>query len=557
MACLGQQNVEGKRISPSFWSRSLPHFLPHFPWKPHTKGFIKNSFCSGLDPYEFFFHAMAGREGEITKYMTTKDTGYIQRRLMKALEDVSVRYDGTVRTSQDKVIQFVFGEDGLDPLWVESEVVEMRNLTKQQFHSLYHHGDIDSEEFGAGYLAGDMAESVRNSYQERELIEEEFQQLMRDRKMIYKLLTRETHWFHCCNIKRLIQMAAPHSLLAPSSLLSSPPAFATIINGVKSLNKQLCCLPQVSADSVELFNIIIRSTLASKRVLSEFRLRDNDFEWVLGEIQSRMMRALVQPGEMVGAVAAQSIGEPTTQMTLNAFHFAGVAARNTTLGVPRLVEILNITPKLKTPSMRVFLTPNCATNSEVAKLVLWSIQHTTLRALTKSIEINYDGNPNWSAVGMEKLPSPEDFYPWKFSLVDLDEVEMAHRLVAIADIGEQIKEQWGEDLYIEIDSDAYAVHIWKKKLPDHKEDIPLLLFWDLKNKFLQALLDTTVKGMKGVKSASLEEVRVPTMDEEGCVDVRREWVVETEGINFLNAFPLPHVDFTRSTCNDISAIFQV
>ena len=60
------------------------------------------------------------------------------------------------------------------------------------------------------------------------------------------------------------------------------------------------------------------------------------------------------PGEMVGTVAAQSIGEPTTQMTLNTFHYAGVSAKNVTLGVPRLTEIMNIAKNIKTPSLEVW-----------------------------------------------------------------------------------------------------------------------------------------------------------------------------------------------------------
>lgn len=71
-------------------------------------------------------------------------------------------------------------------------------------------------------------------------------------------------------------------------------------------------------------------------MLSEYRLTREAFEWVIGEIESRFLQSLVAPGEMIGCVAAQSIGEPATQMTLNTFHYAGVSAKNVTLGVPRL-----------------------------------------------------------------------------------------------------------------------------------------------------------------------------------------------------------------------------
>lgn len=107
-------------------------------------------------------------------------------------------------------------------------------------------------------------------------------------------------------------------------------------------------------------NILLRSTLCAKRMAEKHRLNSEGFEWLIGEIESRFKQAIVQPGEMVGAIAAQSLGEPATQMTLNTFHYAGVSAKNVTLGVPRLKEIINVSKKPKTPSLTVFLQGTAA-----------------------------------------------------------------------------------------------------------------------------------------------------------------------------------------------------
>lgn len=88
-----------------FFDRSLPHF-EHDSKYPASKGFVKNSFYSGLTPTEFFFHTVGGREGLVDTAVKTAETGYMQRRLMKALEDLSVKYDNTVRTSMEHIIQF-------------------------------------------------------------------------------------------------------------------------------------------------------------------------------------------------------------------------------------------------------------------------------------------------------------------------------------------------------------------------------------------------------------------------------------------------------------------
>ena len=108
-------------------------------------------------------------------------------------------------------------------------------------------------------------------------------------------------------------------------------------------------------------------------------------------------KAMAMPGEMIGTVAAQSIGEPTTQMTLNTFHFAGVSAKNVTLGVPRLTEIINIAKNIKTPSLTVFLMGDAAKDREAAKNVQCALEHTTLRKVTEATEIYYDPDPKVSS----------------------------------------------------------------------------------------------------------------------------------------------------------------
>lgn len=120
VACVGQQIIAGSRIPDGFQSRSLPHF-PHGSKTPAAKGFVQASFYSGLSPTEFFFHAVSGREGLVDTAVKTAETGYMQRRLMKALEDLSTQYDGSVRNSTGGIVQFVYGDDGLDPALMEGD----------------------------------------------------------------------------------------------------------------------------------------------------------------------------------------------------------------------------------------------------------------------------------------------------------------------------------------------------------------------------------------------------------------------------------------------------
>jgi DNA-directed RNA polymerase III subunit RPC1 len=118
VAVVGQQIIGGARVPDGFQDRSLPHF-PKNSRLPPSKGFVRNSFFSGLNPTEFLFHAISGREGLVDTAVKTAETGYMSRRLMKSLEDLSTQYDDTVRNSASGVVQFKYGDDKLDPVDME------------------------------------------------------------------------------------------------------------------------------------------------------------------------------------------------------------------------------------------------------------------------------------------------------------------------------------------------------------------------------------------------------------------------------------------------------
>jgi DNA-directed RNA polymerase subunit A' len=112
--CIGQQSVRGERIMRGYEDRTLPHYKKG-DLGSDAHGFIKNSYKSGLSPTEFFFHAIGGREGLVDTAVRTSQSGYLQRRMINALQDLKVAYDGTVRTTGGRIIQFRYGEDGTDP----------------------------------------------------------------------------------------------------------------------------------------------------------------------------------------------------------------------------------------------------------------------------------------------------------------------------------------------------------------------------------------------------------------------------------------------------------
>ncbi len=485
IACVGQQNVEGKRIPYGFQSRTLPHFTKD-DYGPESRGFVENSYLRGLTPQEFFFHAMGGREGLIDTAVKTSETGYIQRRLVKAMEDVSVKYDGTLRNSQGEVIQFVYGEDGLDGVWVEHQRLDSLRMSKAEFDKTYRFQV--GPDFGEGYMDPEIVDDIKGNPAHIDILEREFEKLKDDRALLRKEIipSGEATWPLPCNLKRMIwnaQKIFHIDMRKPSDLHPTK-----VIEGVKLLSERLRIVPGTKelseghAAALTLFNIFLRSTLASKRVLEEYRLTAAAFDWVLGEVESRFVQATAHPGEMVGAIAAQSIGEPATQMTLNTFHYAGVSAKNVTLGVPRLKEIINIAKKVKTPSLCVYLKQHCSRDSEAAKAVQCRLEHTTLRRVTAATEVYYDPNPQTTVIEEDRdlvrnymeMPDEEiqfdNMSPWLLR-VELDRGMMTDKKLSMADISSKIFEEWGNDLHvIFVDDNADKLILRIRMVSDGKMD---------------------------------------------------------------------------------------
>ena len=398
-ACVGQQLVEGKRIPYGFRFRTLPHYTKD-DYEAESRGFVDNSYVRGLTPQEFFFHAMGGREGLIDTAVKTAETGYIQRRLVKAMEDVMAKYDGTVRNSLGEVVQFLYGEDGMDGAKVEKQALESMVMSDETFRRKY---KIDMHSENKRYaLNGDMFEhKIRESLlgpAVEAAVEAEWRQLEEDRKQLRTKIFKgefDNKWALPGNIMRWIKNAQHQFSISRGQLLDIGPDHVfdkvrelceklVVVRGSDSLSKE------AQGNATQLYQILIRSVLASRRVLEEFRLNRAAFDWVLETIKTRFDQAIINPGEMVGTLAAQSIGEPATQMTLNTFHLAGVGSKGVTKGVPRLKEIINVAKNLKTPSLQVFLEDRYRRSFDEVKAIQSKMEHTTLRRITASTEIWYD-----------------------------------------------------------------------------------------------------------------------------------------------------------------------
>ncbi|XP_055374770.1 DNA-directed RNA polymerase III subunit RPC1 [Condylostylus longicornis] len=320
IACVGQQAINGKRVPNGFEDRALPHF-EKFSKIPAARGFVQNSFYSGLTPPEFFFHTMAGREGLVDTAVKTAETGYLQRRLVKCLEDLVVHYDGSVRNAIGEIVELTYGGDGLDPAFMEVKNKPV-DLVRQFNH----------------------IRAIKPLRNEVPLPGNEI-------KLIAEKILQEEEFYNCRNDFR-----------------------NECLQFLEKTGKRISDIQGRYKCHKNLVNEIERCTEGQIR---EFCRIVND----------KYNRSVAEPGTAVGALAAQSIGEPGTQMTLKTFHFAGVASMNITQGVPRIVEIINATKTISTPIITAEIENN--TNMEFARKVKARIEKTTLSEIASYIEEVY------------------------------------------------------------------------------------------------------------------------------------------------------------------------
>jgi len=539
VALLGQQLIEGKRVQYTLQDRTLPHFA-RYDDGVESRGFVQHSFVDGLMPAEFFYHAQAGREGLIDTAVKTSDTGYIQRRLMKSMEDQHVEHDGTVRNVTGSVIQFVYGEDGVDTVAVESQTCELALMTLENIYKEYALSPEDINPF----LTTSVTESP-------DMVEE----LIADREMLVRSVFRfrkNDTVLAPVHLKRLItKYENPYSTKTDLT-----PAYV-----VGALNGFMKTFPYN-----KVFHTLLRYYLAPKKAIITHRLSQALFDELMRDIKYRYIKSQTHAGEMVGALAAQSIGEPTTQLTLNTFHSAGTAKANATSGVPRIEELLSASANPKRPGNTVYLRPDISSKQDATISTMKEIQRTTLRDITKSVRIYYDPPANGTVVeeDMDILSLYREFTvaqgetcesPW-IMRIELNDAEQAARdILDLTKVVTKLKNEKSLKIINCIHSDSSAQKlILRISFDANVVKNPTML------RFLEdKVLDTVLTGVPGVGGVHLRKVKNELVYDEKVAGYsqKEQYVLDVDGTNLYELMVFPDVDGTRTFSNDIHEINDV
>lgn len=588
IATLGQQNVDGKRIPYGFENRTLPHYSK-FDDSPRARGFVENSFISGLTPDELFFHAMGGRVGLIDTAVKTSQTGYIQRRLIKGLEDLKVEYDMTVRNSKRRIVQFSYGEDGFDPVKVESQEIPIVSMS---IEDIYAHFQMPGKGYGdLPYITGFTTETLSR---------------MRKQDGPLKKRTSELIEYMLVQQKHIVKNVFKNN---DDSKVNLPVAFRYIINNV--IGQQLINSNSMSditplealelidqtfdklmsnyyVPPTELFKTLYYYYLSPRDLLVVKSFNRNSLVSLLNKIVLDYNKSIVAPGEMVGMIAAQSIGEPTTQMTLNTFHFAGVASKsNVTRGVPRIEEILSLSANPKNPSCTVYLKKDEERNQNNAMENMNRLAHTTLRTVVDNIQICFDPDDTNTVIEDDKLimeqyslfekmvtecsgsfESGNDIKKSKWVIrIEFNVEEMLDKNITMDDVHFAIKNGMKDDIdciFSDYNSDKLVFRIRINNLLNKKKQLTKLNSLDqsdeiyLLQNFQDHILDNIVlRGVKNINQVIPRKIENNVDFEETSFVKHETWVLDTVGTNLLDILSLDYIDPYRTVTNDIQEIHRV
>lgn len=587
-ACLGQQNVDGKRIPYSFEHRTLPHFTKYDD-SPTARGFVESSYINGLSPQELFFHAMGGRIGLIDTAVKTSTTGYIQRRLIKGLEDLMVNYDMTIRSNKNKIVQFSYGDDCIDTVKVENQEIP---IVEMSIEEIYAHYNVAEDK---GKSKAFSAMFIKNAYNRQKKQEEKIKEkcmfytnymVEKRDKIIKKIFNNKSE-----KVVR-VPVAFMHiiqNVIGQQSINANSLVDITMLEAFEMIEKAFEKLEKINfAPPTELFKVLYFYYLSPKDLLLNKRFNEKALEVLLETIILDYKRAIVAPGEMVGMIAAQSIGEPTTQMTLNTFHFAGVASKsNVTRGVPRIEEILSLSASLKNPSLTVYLKSEDETDREKASTIQYMLEHTQLQEIVKSIDICFDPDDFNTLIDedketmiqyrefesmvnecLEQDAQVEENEKSKWIIrMELDPEVMLEKNITMNDVNFTLNNSYKDEVscvYSDYNADKLIFRIRmnavKSKASSKTTKNPLDQsdqIYVLKN-FQDRLLNNVVlRGVKNIDKVVLRKIKDNLVEKSGVYKKEDIWVLDTIGTNLLDVLGLDYIDSKRTISNDIVEIYNV
>jgi DNA-directed RNA polymerase II subunit RPB1 len=582
VGCMGQISHEGSRINKSVNGRALVGFHKHDD-TPSARGFIQSNLLEGLKGSEFFFASIAGRSGLIDGAIKTAETGYIQRKLIKALEDLYQRYDGTVRTSDNIIVQHLYGESGIDQVKQTQQKIKVIDMDNDEIKKIFMFSNEEIKKLSSKY-SEDINKINSNIYKNMIRYRDDLRQVYYKSTLNYKIL--EDSFMLPVNFYRLTQEYSEDTNkefnLNPKHVLDS---IGELLNDYDNrlivlMDKNNKLLKRDEKNYKFIYRVALNEYLSPKKCIFKYNLSKNSFDNLIKDIKLSFTKSLVEPGEMVGVIAAQSIGEPTSQMTLDSKHSAGQAGKKsvTLSGLPRVKEIFSYSKNMKTPSTMVFFNENIHTNKKDVNRVASYFKHLTIKELINTAEIYYDTDGNDSLSKILKDDNAKNPFYINNDKVDIKNLPFVFRLTmniesmmdketTLLDIKTKFITYWYKNFStlknIKRNLKDVLMNVDNLAILSNNSDIIHIRFkmsnynYNLLTTFLNIVLDTiTLKGIDNINGTILNHEMIVNFDNSGKKVIDKEYVVETEGINLIGLKYLKGIDHNRTIINDVNLTYR-
>lgn len=590
MGCVGQQAVEGHRILPKAGSRVLSCF--DFNDKSAaSRGFVQNAYSRGLNAAEFFFHAMGGREGLVDTAVKTADTGYLQRRLVKAMESLVVDYTSAVRDPVNNIIQYQYGTDGFNSTFLEQkQYLRFITYTNQQLYDeiIIPAITITTQEYN------DILQLKQQVLQSKlclmspildvvvylpvsvpRIIETIIEDQKSCQNLDYTNMTATalvdfstTSIDEYCPRSPVYRADSPPLTLDDNSDNVNAEFAQQIYSDVEDLCRECC------AKSLYL-RAYLKYHLTCKKIIYGYALTLEQWKKCLATIRTKYYRAQIHAGEAVGALSAESLGEPSTQCTLNTFHYSGVASKNVTLGVPRIKELIDLLKEIRTPSLTIFLKPSplYQDNEQALKTFSNSLERTYLEDVVHATDMLYE--PDIFKCARSDIQYLIDIYSpflkkkkatghskWLYTL-ELSKIKLLTKNITCEDVVRAIMLYSGQTYHIMASPNNMSkwmillrlndIEPMISKYPPNKQD-KFDRYLTL-NTLLDLLSHVIIGGVDGIEKTSTRVIERTVLDSRtGEPRTEKETIIDTEGTALMAVWTLPAVDFRRTYSNDVREV---
>jgi DNA-directed RNA polymerase II subunit RPB1 len=578
VCAIGQLEINGERMKENFSGRALPYFTKSDP-DPGARGYILNSYISGITPTEFLFHSMDNRYALINKALSTSITGTYNRMAIKNLEAIIV--DNQRKASNgSRITQLLYGADGVDPRFIEK--VKFPTMRK----------DLNHTQFEQEFRAKLASFSVSNKKEVERVIKEEYEQLVEDRQFFTKIFLQMEMSSARPYVDAIPMPVNPHRIIEDTLYNLNLKAYQgngekSTLDPIETVNKvrelcndiQYCLLNEIQRKRGKampdylkkcccLLKILIRSYL-NLATLVKRRVNSEALEIIIEQIKLFYSKSLIDYGKAVGIIASQSLSEPMTQMVLDSHHYSG-AGSTKKKGMARIKEILSARPthKMKSPSMTLHVLPEHRSNKIKVQEIANHIEMLPLQQFVNSWQVFFEkyGHPVYPLYAHESemikefekyhshIKPPSDLTNWCIRIT-LDKSKMIEKQMKVDTIYHKIRQQYPAT-YIVYSTDNAATVVMRIYLRNSFIKKGSLSVYQVTS-IVEELLTLTVRGIDGIRAAYVKEGKVNRVSEDGSIVSDNIYYIFTDGSNLERVLENPYIDPDTAQTDSIIETYEL